>query len=161
MGIKKICGHHTISMSASGSGRGGCAGTECLWALFETEIRIALCRDGHRPRQSDAARATGCRGMPATTGRSKRSWHGDTAVSTPYRLIHPGPSWQCSRCPGWLLGLRPSAPWGPKKLPGQRPSCKMPASWDTPYSAAAQHNRAALALAQGWGLGICFNVNLC
>ena len=55
----------TISMSASGSGRGGCAGTECLWTLFETEIRIALCRDGHRPRQSDAARATGCCGMPA------------------------------------------------------------------------------------------------
>ena len=48
-----------------GSGRGGCAGTECLWTLFETEIRIALCRDGHRPRQSDAARATGCCGMPA------------------------------------------------------------------------------------------------
>ena len=54
-----------FSMSASGSGRGGCAGTECLWTLFETEIRIALCRDGHRPRQSDAARATECCGMPA------------------------------------------------------------------------------------------------
>ena len=52
-------------MSASCSGRGGCTGTECLWSLFETEIRIALCRDGHRPRQSDAARATGCCGMPA------------------------------------------------------------------------------------------------
>ena len=65
-----------------GSGHGGCAGTECLWTLFKAEIRIILCPTGHRPRQSDAASATGCCGLPAPV-RAPRASRATRPLETP------------------------------------------------------------------------------
>ena len=55
----------------------------------------------------------------------------------------------------WLAaGPASQRPLGPKKTSGTTVQLQN-AGRDTPYSAAAQHNRAAQALAQGRGLGIC------